>query len=482
MVNKIIKPQQIQWLAILFILLLLAPYIYLSFFMHPAADDFNYAFQSISKGWLNENINQYFTWSGRYTSNIFLLANPLVYHNLTVYRILPIVFIVLTFSSFYFLLASVYNNLINKKTLIIIALTITLFSLFSMPDLAEGIYWYTGSVIYQASVIFFITYMALFYRYSTGRYLLNKISHAFICILLAVITAGSNEIVIIVLLLFHLILSGKAIIGHKHNRTYYLVLSALVIIASVFSFTAPGNAVRAGYFENNHLFLNSIGMSLLQTFRFLSDWMSNLPFIILSLLFIVFTRDINTKVGLFKNPTSTHLFLFGLSLPAVIFISVFPPYWSTGILGQQRTVNVGFFLFILFWLINLNLWTSYFKEHYIFINLEKIINKRSSMVLFITAIIVMSATENGYNAATDIFYRKAFMFDREITLRNKLIKESKEKGIYHISIDPLKNKPPTIFVLDITADSSNWINSGFACYYGLKSVILSKTLNSQIKE
>jgi hypothetical protein len=162
MFNKIIQPHQIQWLAIAVILILLTPYFYLSFFIHPAADDFNYAYQTISKGWLNENINQYFTWSGRYTSNIFLLANPLVYDNLTVYRILPIVFIVLTFFSFYFLLASVYNNLINKKTLIIISLTITLFSLFSMPDLAEGIYWYTGSVIYQSSVIFFITYMALF--------------------------------------------------------------------------------------------------------------------------------------------------------------------------------------------------------------------------------------------------------------------------------------------------------------------------------
>jgi hypothetical protein len=312
--------------------------------------------------------------------------------------------------------------------------------------------------------------------------LFNKIFHAIICILLAIIAAGSNEIVMVVLLVFHLILSGKAIVSHKQSRTYYLILSALVVTASVFSFTAPGNAVRAGYFENNHLFLYSIGMSLLQTIRFLSNWMSNLPFIFLSFLFIIYTKDISTKVGLFKNPGLKHLVLFGLSLPSVIFISVFPPYWSTGILGQQRTVNVGFFLFILFWLLNLNLWTSYFKEHYIFINLEKIINKRSKVVLFITAIIVMSATKNGYNASTDIFYRKAFMFDREITLRNKLIKESKEKGIYHISIEPLKNNPPTIFVLDITTDSSNWINSGFACYYGLKSVILSKSPNSWIKE
>jgi hypothetical protein len=90
MFDKTTKSGSLIWFALILTLVVLLPYFYLSFFIHPAADDYNYAYLTISKDWFSEYINQYYTWNGRYSSNILVLLNPIAFKSLFFYRIIPI--------------------------------------------------------------------------------------------------------------------------------------------------------------------------------------------------------------------------------------------------------------------------------------------------------------------------------------------------------------------------------------------------------
>jgi len=100
--NKFIKSQHLNWLALFSLVALLVPYIYLSFFIHPAADDYNYAVLTINNNWFSEYFNQYFTWNGKYSSNCLVLLNPIAFKSISIYRIIPLLLILLTFLSIYF--------------------------------------------------------------------------------------------------------------------------------------------------------------------------------------------------------------------------------------------------------------------------------------------------------------------------------------------------------------------------------------------
>ncbi len=472
MFNRVIKSFNLNWVALFLLLTLLIPYFYLSFFIHPAADDYNYAFLTISNNWVSEYINQFYTWNGRYASNVLVLLNPIAFNKLFVYQLIPIVLVLFTFLSVYFIFTSIYKAKLTNIIKINLSLSLTLFYLFVMPNIAEGIYWFTGAITYHLSVVLGVLYVSLLYRYLNGNYLFGKIFHLIMIALLIVIIIGFNEIAMVVMLFFHLLFLTSSFYKYKSKRAISVILFIIVLFFSFIMFYAPGNEVRAGFFENKHQLGLSILMSFLQTIRFIFDWVSNLPFIILSVLFIYVIKDINDNIGILKVSSFKKLILLSLIIPMVVFICIFPAYWSTGILGQHRTVNVACFLFIILWLIILILWVNFFKDHSFIKNIEKSINKRFLIVLFLITLIALAITKNGYNAYTDILYGKALGFDKEMNDRYAAIYDFKRKSILTFVSNPLQNKPSTIYVLDITSDSTHWINCGYASFYGLKSVYL----------
>jgi len=63
----------------------------------------------------------------------------------------------------------------------------------------------------------------------------------------------------------------------------------------------------------------------------------------------VFTLDYSWTISLLLLP---------------IFIASFLPYWSTGILGQARTMILAWLFFMLIWLVNLSIITHRFRSKF----------------------------------------------------------------------------------------------------------------------
>jgi hypothetical protein len=153
----------------------------------------------------------------------------------------------------------------------------------------------------------------------------------------------------------------------------------------------------------------------------------------------------------------------------VIFLSAFPAYWSTGILGQHRTVNSAYFFFLVLWFMNLTVWVNFLMDKKITANVSNFAERYFS-VLFIVMVLFSFITGNGYVAVGDLLSGRTKNFDRQIEQRYEKLQMARQHPDKACLLDSLQNKPASLFVLDISADENDWVNRGMAAYYGIGAV------------
>ncbi|MBN4072160.1 hypothetical protein JYT14_00360, partial [Flavobacteriales bacterium AH-315-E23] len=311
------------------------------------------------------------------------------------------------------------------------------------------------------TLIYVGTFTLLFQK----RYILkNKFVHLLILTLILFFAIGFNEILMIGLLLFSVITFFIVKKNNLENSQIALFLLIASIIFSSIMCLAPGNVIRDSLFSNNHQFIHSLASALAQTIRFFLYWISSAPLILLSVLYYFLNKELSKSNNLFVNsfyltPLTSLLLLF-----LVIFIGAFPPYWATGILGQHRTMNISYLLFIIMWFVNL---TVYFNLNQFRI---KEISTKWELIIFIVIWSSFVFTKNGYSAINDIQTGKAHEYNKLMIERYSIV-NMEQDSIY---FQPIANPPKTLFVLDITEDPNHWINQGYNIYFEVEDKIILK--------
>jgi len=442
------------------LLLILLKYVFISFFVHPIGDDFTYAFKGKNENMISCLIGEYLTWNGRYFSNVLVLINPISFNNFALYKAIPIVLIILSVFSFYYFIKTFMAGSLSKTELFNISLILSLLFFYQMPDLSEGIYWYTSAVTYHIANIMFLFYACLLYHFFKGKYICNSMFFSFLLLIfLLLINFGFNEIHV---LIFVLMFSTIIIISHinKFNiiRNYSLVLLLISLLLALFVIVAPGNSLRASNFENNFNFFHSLKNSTAQTLRFFLYWTNSAVLILLSIFYIEFHKKVVKSNTLFAKSFYLTPLWSGLLLIIVIMSGSFPAYWATGIQGQLRTMNVSYFLFILLWFINLSVWINTFdKKHNLKINIPPII----SMIFMIFIFLSLVFTKNGSKVVSDIYRKKLYSFDKQMKERYLLINSEQDTIYFKPIIDP----PESIFVYDITDEPEHWKNASYSIFF-----------------
>jgi hypothetical protein len=460
--------QKYKWLLLIFLILLFFPYLYISRFANPVADDLIYAFNGKNHALFKLLIRDYLNWNGRYSSNVLVFTNPMSYDSLIAYKLAPVVILALTACSYFFLLTVFFEKCCALSERLVMTLLLSLLFLYQLPILSEGIYWYTGAVTYQVANCMSTVYICLLKQYTDGKLILkSKFIHAFLLSILLILLIGFNEISMIAMLLFALI---SLIIAWKNNlphRSLFIVLLMLTFLSASLMFFAPGNTGRASLATGNHRFFYSLLFSLAQTLRFFAKWVSSVPLLLLSVCYYYLNKKLSEKIPLFSvsfylSPVYSAGILF-----LVIFIAVFPPYWSLGMLGQHRTLNVAYHLFLLAWFINL---TVFFNRYKVELNAVKPLKQKSLAMIMGIILASFCLTRNGYAVWSDIFYDKAVAYDQQMKERAELM-QSQTDTIY---FQPIANPPQSLFLYDITGDPGNWLNQSYTLYYQCKDKILVK--------
>ena len=138
----------------LLLALCLAPYLALSAFARPQADDYCSSALFRSLGFWQAQLNAYNGWTNRYATMFF--TGILDWFGLWGLRVLPVLLILGLAVSAYLLLKQVFRRVgveQPRSNLVLFALALTLLHIAALPNLYQSIYWRAGSLAYTLPVI-----------------------------------------------------------------------------------------------------------------------------------------------------------------------------------------------------------------------------------------------------------------------------------------------------------------------------------------
>lgn len=454
-----------RWLHRTFLALLacsLVKYVWLATYTHPVADDFCYAAKSHGLGLWQWSLGEWMSWNGRYASNLLMIHGPLTWFKdpLTGYRLMPLALLALTFLSAWFLLRRLTRKALSTAEELLAVLIFLLLYLNLMPDLGEGFYWYTGAITYQLGNILLLLHLGLLVpgkQQEAGRFaglLLN--------LLLAFIVVGMDEIHMLLMLGLHAVRTAWLIAQRKPAWPGLLLLLASACGAALM-YLAPGNAVRGAMFADTHLLWHSVVMGALQSVRFVGYWLLSPALLIGGALYLPLHKTFCARVPGMKELLRLPWWIAAL-LPFLLVMSVtFPAYWSTGLLGQHRTINVACFFFIpLAWL-NLAIWLERGVLRRFAFRMPESRISGYGLVLFLLA---LNATGNGFAANADLFGGHAAAYDRVMGLREEQLREAAINPSTTVSFIPQAKPPRTLPSYEGQYQLRDWMMQCEARFYG----------------
>src|SRR5262249_10527183 len=177
---------------------------------------------------------------------------------------------------------------------------------------------------------------------------------------------------------------------------------------------APGNSVRSAMYPGRHAVVRSIALTAAQTLRFGATWATSGSLLLTTVLFLPAAVVIARDAAAFRAISPVRVGALAAGLALIIPIAVFPAYWSTGVLGQHRTISVAFLVFLLLWF---TLLIALYAVGALPEPAGLIVDRRVRMVTGVLLIAALAMTGNGYRVAGDWAARTPLTFDREMSSR-----------------------------------------------------------------
>ncbi|CAN5322007.1 hypothetical protein BH23BAC2_BH23BAC2_14350 [soil metagenome] len=426
-------------------LLTTVPFLYISRYNHPSADDFCYASKVNFFGLISTQIDHWNIWSGRYMATLLLSIISIDTGDLMNYRVIPVLlFIFFGLSIFVF-----FKSLIPKaSTYDICVLSFVIFFLYILkaPNITEAFYWLAGSVTYQLASILSLLLFALILYLSRHKEKTSKTILTIIGSILGISIVGLNEIALIYLCAILFMWLALKIYINKHPSWSLIFIVGITFIAAGISMSAPGNhlrmsAVKADQFD----LIFSLSGSLQLTFRALLGWV---PLILLMVLIFwrTFERIAVQLKEIYNIPRIRikYIFLMIIVLVGMVALGYFPTYWSQGGRPPTRTVNTIFLLF-LFGSVGIILLYLTSREK-IKWPVQKFHFFTQIMAVGIMLSYILFLSNNLRAGYKDIFYGSAARYDIELQERYERLSNC-ETGL--CNIERLVNYPKTIFTYDL---------------------------------
>jgi hypothetical protein len=435
-------------------------------YVHPYGDDLSYAFHGTHSALGERLLQEYRTWNGRYFSSILVLRGPLVLGfdlGLKLYRAVPVVLMVLLVHAAYTLLRTRDLVELSRLRALLAALGFLAVLMNLIPHEGEGLYWYTGAVTYFLPCILILHGAIAVLRYRAATGVLQQVAWAAWGAVLLVALSGSNEVVMVYMLLA----TGTALfLTERTNSAARPLLLAVFIVALVCAavvYFAPGNALRSGYFEHTHEPLRTLAFASAQTLRFIGRWSVSPAYLLASLLVLAWAREAQGK-ALAQWSTRAGRWL-ALALPiTAVFVAMALPYWATGILGQHRTANLALFVFLPLSWWALVVWdVQVFRPRGWAVPLST--HRHRPLLLALLALSLLFTGQDG-RVTSDLVSGRAARYDAQCMHRYDQVRQAIRSGASELELEPLNDPPKALSVLDLYADPQHWMNTSLALYFG----------------
>lgn len=427
-----------------------------SAFVFPIGDDLDFASAARESGVWVAWRQQYLTWNGRFASNLLALAIP---STLTAYRLTIAFFMLALLVATALLVASLSAGRLNRRDVATTALVVVGLYFSRMPSIGEGTYWYTSAVTYHVAMVLATVQLALAARAAEGGVLFLPAAA------LLFIVCGFNEILPPMMALLYAVLAVFAPIDRR-KRARFAVLCAVAVAGGLVVLLSPGNAARLSAYTGARHLGPSVAMTGLQTVRFLSDWATDGAVLLATALWMATSARVLPQFDSKHARTLALLCAAGLLL--VVPIAAFPAYWATGSLGQHRTLNSAFFVFLLLWFAAAGFWASSSRTA------AAITSTIDPLKVPLAAALLaaLAFTRNGYAIGEDFATGRFTRFQREMRARDDRLERCRIDSAPLCVIDPIEDLPRSLFIVEVSNDPHDWVNVAYARRYGLRQVQL----------
>ena len=340
----------------------LIPLLILSFYAHPAGDDYVYGVQAhltwegthslieTIKTALSTVKNYYGSWQGTYSSIFLMALQPAVFSQ-RLYFLTTFLMLGMLTAGTAFLIHILFTRYLRFPLSLRLILTFSVLTL-CIQNLEEGksaFYWYNGAVHYvfmHSCMLFLLAFLLLFLK--AGSRAGQILSLAAACFL-SFVTGGSNFVTALitpVLIFFLLVFCLLA----RQRRALFLLLPLSVTLAGLLvNVTAPGNAVRMAVQAAPMGAVEAIYYSFVYAVKGIGEWTS-LYVLFFALLLLPFLLPVLYQLDFdFPLPGCAAALSF-----CVIAATYTPSLYSMGhVYIFERTLNIMRMLFYLLFFLNL---------------------------------------------------------------------------------------------------------------------------------
>jgi hypothetical protein len=338
------------------------------------------------------------------------------------------------------------------------------------PNLYEVLYWNAASFTYQIGNISLLLLVAIALRAEGGSpkcLILAGIG----CTLLAMVTTGTNEISICILLL---ITSLGSIFSFRSNsavRFVWLATLIVTVMAGAFALSAPGNQARALTIPHQGKLLRSVYYGTTLGVESMLQWSSSLAVWAAAIVLIPTIHGILSDAIRQKRST-VGMVVFPVVWIGTILGIFFVGFYTTGAAPQPRVVNVAYLVFLIGWMFGCALLASRYLQTD-GSGAQVLPNSIASMAKL--ALIIALLTSTNFKLANADLFRMGKL-QEFFQVRYSLINEAKLRSESDVIVPRVRYTFNSLWEDELREDPSYWANRCWAGYFNLKSISLGSTV------
>ncbi|MCX2740244.1 DUF6056 family protein [Pontibacter anaerobius] len=447
----------------------LLPFLLLSFYAYPQADDYPFALRDRQTDFWNTQVILYQHWSGRFFGTAILRLNPLITHSFSTYPYYALGMLLALAASLTFLLNRVLRHHVAMPVILGLSSLLLALYLVQLPSTAEGLFWLTGFLTYTVPNVLFLLLLFFLFSVTKAHKQSIKIVFTVVAAITGALIAGANEMAMLYLmasLLFILVVSWM---GKSDNKVYFLAVFLFCFTVSLAVVLAPGNYARMASHPQAGQPLWSVVYASALTVASFYQWGALL--LLASLVYVLlFGREIKDAFslsGMFRVP----LPLLLLYVVGTVFLMNFLFVWATGERPTPRLQNVIYFFLLLAWFYSLQVFINQ-KPHWF--NSAKWPHFVSAAVSILLLLAFLNLYNNISTAYLDLLSGKAKRYNAELRQRDQQMANS---PCQNCVVQPLTTVPASLYFLNLQEEvdeDNKWVNQDYARYWGKSSVKLSQ--------
>jgi hypothetical protein len=459
------------WFTLALALLGLTPYFVNVAFNEPSMDDYRYAANYLSNEFWYLQGHMYKYWAGRYAATALLYLGPLSFGSFIAYKLAAVLLLLLMLWSIYFVLWPQLPIVgVLRRHLVILLGFATWLS--CVPSMAQGFYWFSGAYTYFPAVVLFNVFFGLLFR--LRRFRVDdpqwesrsgglEFLFALVSVGLMAVAMGLNEVIAVygLGLLFVVNIAAWWRRGRPDWSLAFVSVAALAF--ALVSYLAPGNAIRSAGYEKAKDVVLTAWKSPAYLVWFAQYFLSFPLLVALMAAIRPLARRSHSVVAWLYGPVARWtvlLLMFGFAL-ATFVLGV----WATGVRPARRALNVLHYYEFALLGIAWAQWVLAYPDFWV--------RLRSRIPVADSALVIMAAltllfSGNTREAFVDMLYRGP-AYRTEMNERYGRVAVGGD-----VVVDPIVNKPKTLFFEDITEDPAVWQNVEMSRYFGVSSIRLSR--------